>query len=140
MGKMLSTALVSVFIIELALTYVVGWGITETGLYKTLIAPSDILTLGFYTIMLGVLAISTLAVITPGLFYSVNQWALFAVASGSMITFVATLAHLWSYIYAQLYSFPNIGGTFATLIATIITAPLIIYYIAAVVEWSRFNT
>lgn len=139
MGKMLSSALVSVFIIELALTYVVGWGITETELYQSLIAPSHFVSTVFYGSIILVLAISSLAVITPGIFASVNQWALFAGASAVMITFVATLGHLWAYIYAQLYSFPNIGPDFAVLIATIITSPLIIYYIAAVVEWSRFN-
>jgi len=139
MGKMLGMALLSVFIIEIGLTFFAGDTITNSALYLLLIEPTAITSSAFYLVMLGVVAGTVIAVVTPGFIYQINQWALFAGASATGLTFVITLGHLWGYIYSQITPFTVIGEPFAVLISTIITAPLIIFYITAMIEWSRFN-
>jgi hypothetical protein len=133
---MMSYAILSVFLIELALTFA-GAGVTRTALYSTLINPPDLLTGAFYLAIIAIVGLTAvLAVITPGFIYQVNQWALFAGAVAVMITFVVVIADLWIFINGEI---TTLTPEFAALVASLITAPLIILYIFAGLEWTRFN-
>jgi hypothetical protein len=133
---MMSYAILSVFIVELALTFV-GAGVTRTALYDALINPPSLIVGAFYIgLILIVGAVALTAVITPGFIYQVNQWALFAGAVAVLITFVAVIIDLWVFIQSEIIDFTP---EFAGLIASLVTAPLIILYIFAGLEWTRFN-
>jgi len=134
----LTGALLIVFLIELSLVFFGGTTYDKSSLYSFLINPTGFGASVFYLAMAAILAVSALATVVPGAFYQVNQWALFAVAGVSIITFVANITHLWAFINGQLvgiFSNPTMGG----LIASLITAPLLIFYIVAVIEWTRQN-
>ena len=134
-----------VFLIEISLFFFVGLGtgidgsFTDTSkLYDFLTKPNDYLLNNFYIIMIAVLSLSALASIIPGSFYQVNQWALFAGAAAIIVTFVGSIVNLWTFINGQLvsmFSSSQMGG----LIASLITAPLLLFYVVSVIEWSRQN-
>jgi len=137
MGK-LTAALLIVFLIEVSLVFFGGTTYAQSSLYSFLMNPTGFSASVFYLLMAAILAVSALATVVPGAFYQVNQWALFAVAGVSLITFVANITHLWAFINGQLvgiFSNAQMGG----LIASLIAAPLLIFYIVAIVEWTRQN-
>ena len=82
------------------------------------------------------LAGAALAIITPGFIYQVNQFALFGLASAGFITLVMVFVDLWNFTQGELSS---ITPQFAGLISSLICAPLIILFIFATIEWTRFN-
>jgi hypothetical protein len=132
----MSYAILSVFIIEAALLFA-GYTGAPSKLYTAIFNPSGFLTGGFYLgLFLIVSLTATLAVVTPGFIYQVNQWALFAGVSAMLITFVAVVIDLSGFIYTELSGY---APDFALWIAAIITAPVIILYIMATLEWTRFN-
>lgn len=137
MGKMVP-ALMTVFLLEIALIYFGGTSYTQTALYTFLSNPTGYTSSAFYLVLVGILTASAAAVIVAGSFYQVNQWALFAGAGVAVITFVANISHVWGFVNGQLvgmFSNSEMGG----FIATLITAPLFLFYLVAVVEWSRQN-
>jgi len=142
----LTAALLIVFLIEVSLYFFVGLGnadvagsFTEkTSLFAFLSSPEAYANNAFYIGLIAVLSLAALATIIPGSFYQVNQWALFAAAAAFMISFIGSIAHLWAFINGQLvgmFSNTEMGG----LIAALITAPLLIFYLISVLEWSRQN-
>ena len=134
----LTAALIMVFLIEISLVFFGGASYNQSSLYSFLINPTGFGSAVFYLLMLAILVTSTFAQIVPGSFYQVNQWALFAVAGVAMISFVGNIAHLWAFINGQLvgiFSNSQMGG----FVASIITAPMLIFYVVAVVEWTRQN-
>ena len=134
----LTAALIMVFIIELSLVFFGGTSYNQSSLYSFLINPTGFGSAVFSLLMLAILVTSALAQIVPGSFYQVNQWALFSVAGVAMISFVGNIAHLWAFINGQLvgiFSNAQMGG----FVASIITAPMLIFYIVAIVEWTRQN-
>ena len=137
MGK-ITGALIMVFLIEVSLVFFGGTSYNNSALYSFLINPTGFTTMVFYAAMLLILTASAAATIVPTSFYQINQWALFAAAGIGFITFIASITHLWAFINGQLvgiFSNPSIGG----ITASLITGPLLIFYMVAVVEWTRQN-
>jgi hypothetical protein len=134
---MMGYALLTTFIIELALTFFSGasWG--HTALYDVITNPSGITSSAFYVILIVLLTLSAAAAITPGFIYQTNQYALFAGAVVSLITYVTVFAHFSVFVAGQLYSM--VGPEATMLITSLICAPLIILYLTAMIEWTRFN-
>ena len=136
MGK-ITSALIIVFVIEVALVFFSGTTYPNSILYTFLMNPTGWSTMAFYLLMLAILTGSVIGIVSSS-FYQINQFALFAIAGVVIITFVGNIIHLWNFINAQLGGILNdtvMGG----LIASLITAPLIIFYLVAVVEWTRQN-
>lgn len=145
MGK-LTGALLLTFVIELALVLFAGNSDSSTSLYNVLMNPSNIIGTAFYLAVIALFVIGGAAIIVPGSIVQVNQWALYAVFATFVIGFSLNIAHLWSFISSQLASIMDPGvtcsiATFCTgwLIATMITAPLLVFYWIAVSEWARGN-
>ena len=137
MAKMIA-ALMTVFLIEVSLVFFGGVTYGNSILYSFLMGPTAITSALFYTTMIAILLASAAATIVPGSFYQVNQWALFAAASVIFITFAVNISHLWAFINGQLigiFSSSIMGG----FIASLITAPLFVFYMVSVVEWTRQN-
>jgi len=142
----LYAALMLVFVIEVALVVFGGTDYPQSSLFNLLTSPEIFSSSGFYLIMLGILTTAALAYIVPGSFIQVNQWALFAAAGAVTITFGVHISHLYSFLSGQLTSIMDPGASCTAfssctgnLIAVLITAPLLLFYIITVVEWSRNN-
>jgi hypothetical protein len=141
---MLTYALLSVFIIELCLVYFSGTTQGQTSLYQALINPPDFLTSPFYIYgILIIISLSAAAVITPGYFVQYNQWAMFGLGVAQLISYVSVIVQLWTFMNGNLV---NMGGSgvgitaqASAFICSIIVAPLIIVYVTAMIEWTRFN-
>ena len=152
MGK-ITGALILAFIIEIAIVLFTGLGEEKSSLFTFLMNPVTFDKSAFYIIMYAVLVLAGVSLITPGAFVQVNQWALFAAASALMLAFSINIIHLWSTLTGQLGSIldaeylASVPGavctinTFCTswIVASIIIGPLLIYYLVAIVEWSRAN-
>jgi len=145
MGK-LTAALMLVFVIEVALVTFGGTSGTSTNLYSFFMNLSSWETAGFWLTIIALFSISAYATIVPGSFVQVNQWALYGIACTILITFFANIAHLWSFIGDQLGTIMDPGilcssTVFCTSwwIASLICAPLGIFYIIAISEWFRSN-
>ena len=136
MAKLLG-ALLIVFAIELAMFLFVGTSYGQSSLFTVLMNPPILTSSGFYLIFTAILVGASAAVIIIGSAYQINQWALFAVAGISLITFAVHITHFWSFI--QLNLTPAVGILWAGYIASFITGPLLLLYIITVVEWSRGN-
>lgn len=141
----MSYALLSMVLIEAALYFFGGQTTENTPIFGALLNPTGITATVFYGVIIILLAASIAATITPGFIYQTNQFALFAAASFSFITYVIVAAHLWSFLVGELVSIfscdPNaiINCTPAILIAFLICSPIIIVYLMAMAEWTRFN-
>lgn len=136
MGKMMSFALLVAFIVEFALVFT-GQETTTTSLFNALINPPGLISgILFWALTVGIVFLALASAITPGFLYQTNQYALFAGAVGVLIYFVATFANLWIFLKGELI---DLSPQFAGYIATLICSPLIITYILAGLEWTRFN-
>ncbi|GAG13042.1 unnamed protein product [marine sediment metagenome] len=141
MGK-ITGALILVFLIELGLVLFAGTGYANSSMYNFLTNPSAWSSNIFYLLLIAVVSVGAVAIITPGALYTFNQWALFAIASAGMFTFVGSIISLYSFIYSELTPIINgIGAPpfWGVAITSLICGPLMVYYIVAVVEWSRAN-
>jgi len=135
MGK-LTGALLLVFAIEVALFLFSGTSYANSPVFNLIMNPQTLTSSAFYLIMLTLLAGAALAVVVPGAFYQVNQWALFAVAALLMVTYAVHITHFWAFIQGQLYWYmPEWSG----IIASLIIGPFLIYYLMTIVEWTRGN-
>jgi hypothetical protein len=93
--------------------------------------------------MVAIIAITIGAALIPSFIVQSNQWAYFAVGCAQFITYVSALADFSWFLYSAMGGLTtSIDTTVSPIIALItilISAPLIIVYITAMVEWSRFN-
>jgi len=145
----LTAALLLVFIIEVAL-YLFG-GVQEgSGIFQAIMHPTLLQTSLFFGIFITLLIAGGAATVTPGTFVNINYQGIFSAASLLLIGFGLSLVHLWSWLASQLASILNpvqsAAGTCGVttlcdgwIYAALITAPLLIFYIIAVTEWSRAN-
>jgi len=145
MGKLIA-ALLLVFAIEVALVTFGGVGGDNTSLFTFLMDMSSWQTTGFWLLIVALFSISAYATIVPGSFVQVNQWALYGIACAILITFFASIAHLWSFMGSQLGSIMDPGKIcsisnfcISWWIASLICAPLGIFYIISISEWFRSN-
>lgn len=130
-------ALVSVFIVELALFYFSGTDVATTSLFEVLVNPSIIMSNGWYLAMVAIISVSIAATLIPSFIIQANQWAYFAVGCIIFITYVQAFVRFAQFINGALAV--SMAPEFTTIITALITAPLIILYITAMVEWTRFN-
>ncbi len=144
----LTAALLLAFVLETALVIFGGFSADtdRSSLFTMLMNPSALTNTIFYGLIVALFAIAATAMIVPGSFVQVNQWALYAVMAGSVLAFAMQIAHFWSFLAGQLSAIldPTVTCTVAThcngwLIATMITAPLLIFYLIAIAEWARNN-
>lgn len=137
MGKMIS-ALLLVFVIELTM-FVFQWGIPNSSLFTWLIDPSNtnqdfsnVPFLGLFTSsmasLVGLLGVGIVIAVT--IFVRIEgAYALVAIA---FFTFLFSIVHLWVFIYSQ-----DVLQGANVIVATIITAPMLIFYVVTVLDWIR---
>jgi hypothetical protein len=145
----LTAAILLAFIIEVSL-FLFG-GIQEaSGLFEAMMQPSLLSISIFFGIFVLLLSSGAFASVTVGLFTNYNYQGLFSAASASLIVFGMSLVHLWVWLSSQMASIFDpvasaAGSCTATslcngwIFAALITAPLLIFYIIAITEWSRAN-
>ena len=135
MGKFMYAVLL-MFGIELSLYLFGGTDFSNTLLFGMLFNPASIWTNAFYLVITAAIAIAIGATIIPGNFVQLNTIGLYAGIAAVLITFLASAVHLWSFINGSL---TELSIESAQIVATVIVAPLIIFYIFAVSEWVRAN-
>ena len=132
MGKM-TMALLVVFAIELAMTLFLTGGNGHTSLYTLLIDPSGLAGDSFFLMFVGrIAAIGTLSAIVAGFLFLIRVEPAYAIITATFITFGLNIVGLWTAINSQA----TFGDSNA-LIATIICAPLLIFYIMASMDYIR---
>ena len=139
-------ALLTVFAIELGLFMYAGATYGATSLLNILSDPSDILSNPFYLAIIAVIGVFAAAIVVSGTFFNINIYALYAGMILIFITFIHSIASLWSFLYGQLSGY-GIGpilqesaiSSLAGQVATFAVAPILIGYIIASVEWIRSN-
>ena len=135
MASKIYPALMIAFLVELSLYFFAGGSYGNTALFSFLMFPTK--SSDFYFVLMAILTASTTALIVASAFFQINQWALFGIAGITMISFSAVFMDLWKFINGQITSFA--GSSWGGLIATLISAPLLLFFIISVVEWTRAN-
>ena len=133
----LTAALIIVFVIEVALVFFGGTSYNNSSVYDFLINPTSFTSSAFIIMMTLIVVVAGAAYIVPGTFIQLNQWALFATAAALMLTYALSITHLWAFLAGQLGSI--FDATFGNLIASLICAPILIFYVITIIEWSRNN-
>ena len=134
----LAAALILVFVIEVSLVFFGGTDYNNSAVYDFLMAPNSFTSAAFIVMMTAILVAAAAAYIVPGAFYQINQWALFAGAAALMLTYGLSITHFWAFLAGQLGSILDV--TTGNWVASLITAPILIFYVVTVIEWSRGNT
>lgn len=134
MGKMMG-ALLLIFAIEMAFFLFPIRGDPEVGttsLFAMLTNPTTWASGAFLSSFLGIVSILGFAAIIVGSFITRNDWILRATLVATMITFGAVLAQLWIFVNAH---FTYIGIDNAWIFASLITGPLLIYFLFTAVDF-----
>jgi len=134
MGKM-TAALILVFAIELALTLFLNQSASTnpTALYSLLNNPVGLSTNNLFALFAGrMAAIAALSAIVVGFFFIIRIETAYALIAATFILFAWNIVHLWLAISSQ-----GIFGGAGPLVATLITGPLLIFYIMATMDWIR---
>jgi len=129
-------ALLTVFVVEFCLFYFAGQNTSSTSLFALLSNPSDITSNALYVLIFIAIGVFAASVIVPGGIVQFNTYFAYAGVAAAAVTFIVTLAHLYTYINTELAGYSVIMAQF---IAIIITAPLIMFYLIAMIEWVRSN-
>lgn len=137
MGKIMY-ALLMVFSIEFALTLFGGQNIVSTTLYDFVSNPTVIKSSAIFAAVIIALGLFAKAVVTPGQYAQVNLFAMYAGLAIVFIYFLYSIVHLHVWLVGQLSTLMA-SQQLAGFITTMITAPLLIFYMIAVVEWVRSN-
>ena len=135
MGKY-TYAVLTVFLIELALWLFGGTSYSTTSIFDVLLDPSTLISNPFYIAVIAALALLGVSAIIPGTFIQINIYALYASLAGIFLSFSISIAHLWIFINGQL---TDMSSQFALVIPTIIVAPFLLFYLISTVEWVRGN-
>lgn len=130
-------ALCLVFATELALFLFGGSTFSNSTLLGFLLYPSTWQQSAFWIALLVGLTALGVSTIIPGSFVQVNIYALYAGLALVALSFGISLFHLSSFMYGALKAFT--GVTPALVITSFVIAPLIVFYITAVMEWVRAN-
>lgn len=134
MGKM-TGALLLCFAIELSLSiFLISTPTgTHSALYNFLINPdfygSDA---WFGDILSKITSIATLGVIVVGLFAFIKLEPIYAAMTIAIYSFILNIIRLWSTVNSQITLGPMSG-----YIATVVCAPLLIFYIMACLDYIR---
>lgn len=141
MGKM-SSALLIVFAIEVSLFIFSKPGDTSenTSLFQFLINPQSWTQLSFMSyITLAVVGIGAGTIIIGSLITG-RDWVWRAGVAATFVTFGAVIFHLWIFLFAHLDSIFETGATegpirLGQILATLIVAPLLIYFITVIFDF-----
>ena len=133
MGKMI-TALMLVFAIEFSL-FIFQFNVSGSSLFDFLTNPtsSGLEEFSLYNLFVDSLETLTVlgAVIATSLFI-IRPETIPALIALSVITFIFSIIHLWTVIASQ-----SVFGDASNIVATIIAAPLLIYYLVTVIDFWR---
>ena len=135
MGKFIY-AVLSVIVIEISLFLFAGTTYTNSSLFTLFQDPSALTQSAFYLLIAAALTIWAASTIIPGNLWQINIYALYAGIAIILLGFIATLSHFWIFINGELSGVVSDPWIFAS----IMTFPLIVYYLLAVSEWVRSNT
>ena len=136
MGKYVY-AVMMVFTIEFALYLFGGTTYSSTSLFGILFNPSILLSSPLYIAITVALAAFAASAIIPLNTFQINIYALYAGLAAAFISFSLSIVHLWTFINLQLSGALTIQ--MAQIIATLITAPFLAYYLISTAEWVRGN-
>jgi hypothetical protein len=131
MGKM-QNALLITLALEISMMIFYN-GLTNTSFLSFLLNPTSWSSSGFIDMLQNklFLAVGTVAILA-GLYFIRNDFIFYATIAASLLTFGAVYYQLYQWIYSQ-----SIFGVHAPTIALIVTAPLLIYYIFATLDFAR---
>ena len=137
MGKF-TYAMITVFLIEVALYLFGGTTYANTSLFSFLFNPTT--TSAVYTLIWGLIATFGLAGIVASSFFSLNIYGLYSKIASVLMGFGVALFQFWQFINGELTSiFGVANASFADILSVMIVSPLVLYYILAVTEWVRAN-
>lgn len=138
MGKFVY-AVLTVFLIEMALYLFGGTTYSQSSLFSLLLNPENLTANPFYTgVILIIIAGFAASAIVPGNLLSFSVYAPYAVAVTAVVTFALSIVHFYTFTYGQLSGIMT--TSLAHPITVIIVAPLLVFYTFASLEWIRGNT
>lgn len=137
MGKLIY-ALLLVLFIEISILYFGGSGLDNNNLTDIFLNPQNLIDNPLYaTTILIALTTLALSIILPGNFIQVNIYALYAGVAFVLVAFIASIVHLYSFLYGSLRI--PLGESLTELILGVVVVPLVIFYMVAILEWVRSN-
>ena len=132
-------ALLTIFIIELALWLFAGTDYSQSALFSLLSDPASASSSSFYLkIKLALQAFGAAAIIA-GFIFSKNTAGIYAGVAGAFLTYAFVIADLYKFIFGQLTERLGTADPFALTITSLIVAPLLLYFLMATLEWVRSN-
>lgn len=110
-----------------------GQAACHTSLLNMILSPTGLSSDAFFSLILGNIGkIATLSAIIVGFFFILRIEVAYAGIAIVAATFVWNVVQLWTAIRSQ-----GVFGDSASLVATIIAGPLLIFYIIAVMDYIR---
>jgi len=144
MARKFWMAVVLMLVIESALYFWAGSGVTKTSLFTLILNPltfNPTATGTFYGALAIAMGIFAASAIIPGSFININIYALYAAIGLVILSFIMHLGSLFTFIHGELGTMPGLEATsLIVLIEFVLMAPLIIFYMTAMAEWVRSNT
>ena len=136
-GSKFIYAVMTVFMVELAVWLFGGSTYGNTSLFAILLDPSTLLNSNLYvTVIVAALIAFAASAIIPGQLWSINIYALYAGVVLVFMGFLASVIHLWVLLHGSL---TTLGYPLSSIIPTLITFPVLIFYLIAGLEWVRSN-
>lgn len=134
MGKFIYSVM-AVVMIELSLWLFAGSEYANTTVFGFLFNISELNL--FYLAIYGAIALTATIGIVASSVAQLNIYGVYSGVALAALTFFLSIAHLYSFVYGELSAVLSIQ--FAQILAILITAPLLITYSLAVMEWVRSN-
>ena len=131
----ITAALILVFAIELSMFLVINNPSTHTSLFSYIVDPSNTLNNPFYNLFTGQIGqIASIGAVVVGFFFILRTEVIYAGVSIVIIAFITNIVQVWVLIRSQSwFNDPTTSGT----VATLITAPLFIFYLIATLDYIR---
>jgi len=129
-------AVLTAFAIELAVYLFGGSDIANSSLFSLLLNPSSISTASLYLIIKAAMVAIGASTIIIGTFYNINIYGIYASVAAVLLTFALSIADFWRFLNGQLVSLQVANSS---IIATIVTAPLILSYLIITLNYVRSN-
>lgn len=137
MGKFVY-AIMTAFMIELALYLFAGFDVNKTNIFAILFNPAVLEFSVWFVAIIAALGFIAAVVIVPGLLVQFNIYAFYAGVITASISFALSISHLYSWLYGE-FSTLMTSDSLAQVICIMIVSPFLLYYIIACMEWVRAN-
>lgn len=134
MGK-LTTALILVLFIDITLFIFAGSDYSFSALFNLARDPSDLASNNVYKTFLKIATLATVAGIFAGLILQKYEVGVIALIVATLITFTLSIVNLWIFLDASFSEI--IGSNVSWLGASILTIPLLIFYLVTMLEMIR---